>query len=118
MSPNAIALKRPAYDGHSGDAEAANRAFRAGASLVEADTGSRLEPKTPEECGLREIEVALDNFALATPLVKKRLLHASGKTVMSDQRVTSDEAELIRAIADAIGCPIPPFVKTGAAALT
>ena len=25
--------------------------------------------------------------------------------------VTSDEAELIRAIADAIGCPIPPFVK-------
>ena len=27
-------------------------------------------------------------------------------------RLSSNEAELIRAIADAIGCPIPPFVRT------
>ena len=33
---------------------------------------------------------------------------------MADEQVTSDEAKLIRAIADAVGCPIPPFVKTAA----
>ena len=85
--------------------------------MIEQETGSRIEPKPPEQCGLQDIEVALDKFAQATPLVKKRLLHACGKTVMADEKVTSDEAELIRAIADAIGCPIPPFVKTGTDAI-
>jgi uncharacterized tellurite resistance protein B-like protein len=62
---------------------------------------------------LAQIDEALNRFDEATPLVKKRLLHACGKVVMADQRITDNEAELLRAIADTIGCPIPPFVKDG-----
>jgi hypothetical protein len=32
---------------------------------------------------------------------------------MADKGVSSREAELIRAIGDAIGVPVPPFVKAG-----
>lgn len=88
-------------------------AFRAGSSLIEEAEGRPLTTKSAGECGLQHIDAALKKFEQATPLVKKRLLFAAGKTVMADKKLTSDEAELIRAIADAIGSPIPPFVKTG-----
>ncbi len=89
-------------------------AFRAGSSLIEEEAGRPLTMKSAGECGLQHIDAALKKFEQATPLVKKRLLFAAGKTVMADKKLTSDEAELIRAIADAIGSPIPPFVKTEA----
>ena len=64
----------------------------------------------PRDCGLDKIGEALDKFDAAGPMVKKTLLTACGKTVMADNDIVSDEAELLRAIADTIGCPIPPFV--------
>ena len=63
------------------------------------------------DCGLQQIGEALDRFDQAAPMVKKSLLIACGNTVMADDEIVSDEAELLRAIADTIGCPIPPFVK-------
>jgi Zn-dependent protease with chaperone function len=100
----------------SRDADQVAAAFRAGSSLIQEETGRPLTSKSAGECGLGQIDEALKKFERSTPLVKKRLLFAAGKTVMADQVLTSDEAELIRAIADAIGCPIPPFVKTQAEA--
>ncbi len=109
----AVLLSTLARLGHRDDGEAAQEAFRQGASQVEGHTYATLAPVAADQCTLERIEQALDRFAEATPLVKRRLVHACGKSVMADNRVTSDEAELIRAIADAIGAPIPPFVKTG-----
>jgi|GEM_PF-5609834 len=40
---------------------------------------------------------------------------ACGKTVVSDERVNEREAELMRAIADMLGCSLPPFVEAFAA---
>jgi hypothetical protein len=56
------------------------------------------------------LDRALDQFDLATPMVKKQLLYAAGKAAMADSTVRNEEAELLRAVADTIGCPIPPFV--------
>lgn len=110
----AVLLSTIAALGHHGDAEAAREAFRHGASQIEGQTWATLSPLPLEQCGLERIDVALDRFAQGTPLVKRQIVHACGRAVMADGRVTSDEAELIRAVADAIGCPIPPFVKTAA----
>ena len=99
----------------SRDADQVAAAFIAGSNLIQEETGRPLTSKSAGECGLNHIDEALKKFERSTPLVKKRLLFAAGKTVMADKVLTSDEAELIRAIADAIGCPIPPFVKTQAA---
>lgn len=109
-----VLLSTLAALGHRDDAAAAREAFRHGASQIEGRTWATLAPLPLEQCGLDRIDRALDRFAEGTPLVKRQIIHACGRAVMADGQVTSDEAELIRAIADAIGCPIPPFVKTGA----
>lgn len=110
----AVLLSTLAALGHRGDPAAAAEAFRHGASQIEGQTWATLAPLPLEECGLDRIDASLNRFSEGTPLVKRQIIHACGRTVMADDQVTSDEAELIRAIADAIGCPIPPFVKTAA----
>ena len=84
-------------------------AYRAAVS----EWGWQLEMAPSSDCGLRSIEMALEKFDAAAPLVKKQLIRVLGLAVMHDGEVASREAELLRATADAIGCAIPPFVQMG-----
>jgi len=59
---------------------------------------------------LEHLGKILDRFDLASPLVKKQLLLACGRAAASDGDLANREAEMIRAIADSIGCPVPPFL--------
>jgi Zn-dependent protease with chaperone function/uncharacterized tellurite resistance protein B-like protein len=63
------------------------------------------------ECGLEQLDAALNRLAQAAPLIKKNLLSACAQTVAADGRIKEEEAELLRAIADTLDCPIPPFVE-------
>ena len=60
---------------------------------------------------LRAFDLALDHLASAAPDVKRTVLTACGAAVMYDGAVNDPEIELLRAIADTLDCPIPPFVK-------
>jgi hypothetical protein len=60
---------------------------------------------------LENLDPVLEKLDHASPLVKRQLLIACGKAVARDGKVTSGEAELLRTVADAIGCPVPPFVE-------
>ena len=91
--------------------EQVQHAYREGAREIELAIGGELPMADGRDCGLQQIGAALDKFDHAAPMVKKALLVACGKTVMADKEIVGDEAELLRAIADTIGCPIPPFVK-------
>jgi hypothetical protein len=65
----------------------------------------------PTEAGeLERLDEALDALAALAPLHKRELLAACAAGVMVDERVTVEEAELLRAVADALGCPVPPDV--------
>lgn len=77
-----------------------------------AELDWQIDMAPPSECGLRNLESALEKFNHSTPLVKKQLLRMLGLAVMQDHVVESREAELLRATADAIGCSVPPFVET------
>lgn len=59
---------------------------------------------------LTELDEVLERFDQASPLVKKDLLLACGRAAAKDGDLSNREAELLRSIADAIGCPVPPFV--------
>lgn len=59
----------------------------------------------------RELDEVLEKFDQASPLVKRELLIACGKAAARDGKLTSSEVELLRTIADSIGCPLPPFVS-------
>lgn len=85
-------------------------AFRAGAPHLGAKAnGLQLLPR--EESGLEQLDTALDRFALAAPQIKKNLIEACVQVVGADGLSQEREAELLRAIADTMDCPIPPFVE-------
>ena len=89
-----------------GDEALAGRAFEAGlASLPGTAAPPALAPR--ERCGLAEIDRALGHVALAAPAVRRTLLAACGAAVAADRLATADELELLRAIADSLGCPLP-----------
>jgi hypothetical protein len=84
-------------------------AFRRGISnLKEEAANFRL--LTLSECTLTSVETALNELSVATPRIKKLFLGACVQTVASDGAVRSREAELVRAFADTMNCPMPPFV--------
>ena len=72
--------------------------------------------ETPEESlrdrndgRLKELEEHLDDLAAAAPQLKARLLSACAAIIAADGRATLHESETLRAIADALDCPVPPF---------
>ncbi len=94
----------------SSKANEVEKAFRAGAPHRGAKSdGLQLLPR--EECGLDQLDSALDRLALSAPQIKKKLIEACVRVVGADGLIQEREAELLRAIADTLDCPIPPFVE-------
>jgi hypothetical protein len=61
-----------------------------------------------DNCGLDNFDAALTRFSQAAPQIKKSILTAAAQTVATDGVILEIEAELLRAIADTLDCPIPP----------
>jgi len=91
--------------------EQATQALRHGAQVLHL-TGEHAQLLPAEQCTLREVDAALSRYDAATPTLKKSLMLSCAATVMADDRVTDREVELIRAIGDAVDCPVPPFVAS------
>ena len=68
----------------------------------------RLPPRG--ECSLAGFDAALQALDQARPAVKRRVLTACAVCILADRNVTVREAELLRAIGDTLGCPLPPLV--------
>ena len=112
LHETAVLISTLAALGNSADHEAIQEAFRTGAAHIEEITHTSVPFLSEDQCGLDQIGNSLDRFAQATPTVKKQLIVACSLCLMTDHAMTSHEAELVRAIADTIGCAIPPFVRT------
>ena len=98
-----------AQAGHDTPAEIAI-AFRAGWRQLGADTPVADE-SVLETTDLAKLDVALGRLDQASPLLKKAILNAAAQTVAADGAIKEEEAELLRAIADTLDCPIPPFIQ-------
>ncbi|AGA30569.1 M48 family metallopeptidase [Singulisphaera acidiphila] len=70
--------------------------------------GVRLAPA--EECSMVALDRTLDRLAMASSPIKKRVLDACATCIAADGLVTIAEAELLRAIADSLDCPMPPLL--------
>jgi Zn-dependent protease with chaperone function len=86
----------------------AEGSFRRG--LAELNIGGRPEILAREKCGLSEMDNALSRLAMASPQLKKNILEACMACTTADSLMTIDEAEMLRAIAYTLDCPIPPFI--------
>ena len=49
-------------------------------------------------------------LAECSPPIKKRALTAAASCIAADGHVTVGEAELFRAVASSIDCPVPPVI--------
>lgn len=91
------------------DGTEAKAAFERGAATLN-------EPKVTfqflpaAECRTARLEQAFAKLEGISPLLKRRLLAACLECISHDGKVTLTEAEIFRAIADAIGCPAPPWL--------
>ena len=105
----AVLLSALAYVGQSDPAQV-EAAFRQGAAQLSYISQVELELVSAEECELSKVDVALDRLAQSAPQIKKNVLNVCAQTVAADGVIQELEAELIRAIADSLDCPLPPFV--------
>jgi Zn-dependent protease with chaperone function len=96
----------------SSNAADREKAFQAGASHLRGDATDELPFRSHHESGLTQLDTALDRVVLAAPKLKKALLEACVHVVSADGVIQEREAELLRAIAETLDCPIPPFVET------
>jgi Zn-dependent protease with chaperone function/uncharacterized tellurite resistance protein B-like protein len=60
---------------------------------------------------LGDVDTALEKLNQLKPLQKPQLLKALSQCVMADGKVSLREAELLRAVAAALDCPIPPIIS-------
>ncbi len=58
----------------------------------------------------RDLQQALQRLQQLTPLLKKQVLDACAVCVLADQQVKPKELAVLRAIAEALDCPLPPMV--------
>ena len=86
------------------------KAFDTGSPYLRAPDDGALSLLPRAQCGVDQIDAALDRLMQAAPLIKKNLLEACIHTVGADGVILEAEAELLRAIADTLDCPMPPFV--------
>jgi hypothetical protein len=108
-----ILLSATAYAG-TDDAAQAHAAFSKAAKMLGWVARTDIPWLPPDECTLPHLDKALDRFAQSVPQIKKNLIAACAETVAFDQTIQPREAELLRAIADSLDCPIPPFVQPAA----
>ncbi len=105
----AMLLSALSYVGQSGLTGPEN-AFRAGAEQLGALCATvQLSLRT--ECSFEKLDAALERLGQLQPTAKRTLLLAAATTAVYDQRVTTAEGELVRALAATLGVPLPPILE-------
>lgn len=101
-----LLLSLLAYAGASNELEA-QAAFSQATAILNL-SGLELLPRN--KIKLPQVDTALEQLNLTKPLQKPQLLKAMSQCILHDGYVSIVEAELFRAIADSLDCPIPPLI--------
>ena len=94
-----------------GDSDALDAAFQAGVARLGKSAAS-FPLARQSSVNLKDFDRALEDLATASLSVKKTILTACSAAVVHDGAVNDAQFELLRAVADTVDCPIPPFVPT------
>ena len=103
-----IVLSLLARTGQTSEKEA-EEAFSRGKELLLAPKAS-FEFLGSDECSSDNLDRALAKLSAASPVIKRKLLAACLETLIFDNSIRVEEAELFRAIGEALECPMPPWV--------
>jgi Zn-dependent protease with chaperone function len=104
-----VLLSALAYVGQD-EAAQVEQAFAKGAASLAYAAQTELKLVSALECDLGKVDGALERLSLAVPQIRKNVLNACAETVAADGVIQETEAEMLRAVADGLDCPLPPFV--------
>ena len=102
-----VLLAALARAGNAGE-QAANEAFQAAWSTLPFTARVFAEQR---HAGISELNDALNRLNQMRPLQKPQLLKAMARCIEHDGRISAGEAELMRAVADTLDCPMPPLLS-------
>jgi hypothetical protein len=105
----AIVLTLVARRGHGPEEEIAN-AFEAGRMALGWDD-PRVQLLAENEVDLATFDAALIKLANAAPLLRKQALSACSACIAYDGKVSVEEDELLRTIADSFESPLPALLS-------
>ena len=91
----------------SSGSKSVNEAFNNGIRAL--GSGFQATAVNTSSFSLQEIDGALSALSELKPLEKPKLLKALLEIINTDNKVTATEAELFRAVADTLECPVPPL---------
>ncbi len=90
--------------------DAAETAFRRG--IAKLGVAAKTVDFAGAKFDLNDLNNALEKLALTSPRIKKTVLQACLTCISADSMITVDEADMLRAIADSLDCPIPPLLPS------
>lgn len=90
--------------------EAITYVFRAGLYRLPGVEQQQF-PKAPPAWNFNALKRSLGNLSMASPKLKQVIVDACAYMVLMNNKVTVQEADLLRAIVITLDCPLPPFLK-------
>lgn len=102
----ALLLSVLAYAGHQTDEQAYAAFLAAG---VQLPFGALLLAQV-STLDIEGLDAAVNRLSQLKPLHKPRLLKALARCIEHDEHISVEEAELFRALADSLDCPMPPLL--------
>lgn len=103
-----VVLSALAYVGSNADGPANSFAIGLNQSKLVHKSATIL-PR--EKCTLKSLDGALNVLEKANGTKKREMLEAFSACIAADGKVELSELELLRVIADALGCPMPPILQ-------
>ena len=105
-----LTLRALANAGNMGNADAARKAFSAGVERIPELACKNPDYSYTENINFAEINTALKKLAYSSFKIKQMIIDACAHCAFADAEVKVAEAELLRVISLALGCPLPPFL--------
>jgi len=102
----AVLLSAAAYAGSEAATDDAAMCYEIGKEKLGSDFRHPLAPR--DSSGFAAVDTALDALSRSSGAVKQPVLEACAAAIGADGRMTIDEGEILRTIADALDCPMPP----------
>lgn len=92
------------------DMAGAESAFAAAVAKLPSRPGAAVRLLPGEQIAIGGLTAAVDELAELSPVEQRPVVEACAAAISADERVTSREAELLRAVAETIGVPVPPLL--------
>ncbi|MBI5724743.1 MAG: M48 family metallopeptidase [Planctomycetes bacterium] len=108
--PGAVAIMGAVACAGEKDPTEAAEAFQHGMSWLSTDA----QQASPQMPSLGKLDEALNLWSQASPGLKKRLIGACTACAAADGIIQVQEAELLRAVACVLHCPMPPILESAA----